>query len=326
MDNRYSDNKKMDNACTTFVVSTIIALLTLAANILDLQVPIPLLYRWLIFCLLLIISIVSFAMWLTPIIQRSIATQTHRLQTENELNIIHKKTEKHLLADSNIVQYLKIFGARETSNAVNIHEGKFSLRLSKSKDTTYTGTPMVDQAVYWVLDGSNKGDTPITSFTIAIMLSAFTSWEDGSIRIAARIGKGNPCQYTAIKDIHSEKFTGSEDGRLLKFVFPQGIECRHAEPFRFEISMIWMRGSYFHDIEQYFSDPSNYGLSMDKLIVEVSTDMDELIERQYQLFRVEHNSTKMIQTVAPKQNQIQKTITWEIKPQMNSVYVINIEK
>ena len=199
-----------------------------------------------------------------------------------------------------------------------------SIFLVASKEKSIIGDTEVDQAIRWTFEGKNVGQAPITEFSMAVTLSAFSSWEDGTVSFSAKLKKGKK-EFT-INRLEKSAQMDFTDMRYLRFIFPDGVSYKYGEPFILEVSMVWTRGCFFQDSERYFTHPKNYSNHVDKIRIEVNTDIDELFERSFELYSVQKGSVEMVPTVPTQRSYAKKQIWWVIKPDMDSVYVIQITK
>lgn len=165
----------------------------------------------------------------------------------------------------------------------------------------------------------------MVSFTIAVSLSAYTSWRDGTISFHARLKKKNETYPVSVMDWKEPSSQDSEDIRFLSFKFPHGIQYIYAEPFIFELDMIWNRGAHFHNIERYFSAPGNYGKKVDALTIEVISNSQDILDRYFQLYRISRDHPRLSPLEPPEQTK-QAPVSWTVAPQSDELYVIEIRK
>ena len=296
------------------LISGLLAILSVLQPMLDLKLPIAEPYRWPITIGLLLITIL-----LSIIIFFS---RYRKLQKDT-------LPEPSILpAGSNISRYLLKRPPRNHNQGLYIHAGKFVLSLKESNERSILNRPLVDQTIHWVFEGrnTNTNQDPIKSFTMGITLSAFTSWKDGSIQLDAKLRKGDT-EYFNIENILEESYKDFPDFRCIHFIFPQSI--MYAQSFTLEVSLIWTRGCHFQDLERYFSDPRNYGMRIDKLAIEVQSDMNDIMDRTISLYSVQNQNMDGSFRLVPPPNS-KKTcspgkIQWSVKPSINSVYVIEIK-
>lgn len=294
------------------IISSAVAGLTLVENILDISLPLPSKTKWVIFTVFSVIAVVFFC---------RILFRSSKAAPESQTSPVVQPISM------NIKKYLKATENRSEVNQVRIHAGKFQLFLNTSQMCDGSGEPLIDQTVHWELEGSNIGPAPMTSFTIAISLSAYTSWRDGTISFCSRLKKKNSTQIYSISTIDWKEpsVQDREDIRFLTFKFPPGTQCIYAEAFIFELDMVWNRGAYFHDVERYFSDPCNYGVQVDKLTIEVVSDSRNILDRHFLLYHVNRVDPRLILLEPPRKTQW-VPVSWTVYPEDKALYVIEIKK
>lgn len=292
------------------VISGTIAVLALMESLLDISLPLPIQIKWIIFGVFSLITILFFAIvFFRP----------------SETIPAPRSSAKVIPISSNIQNYLDATQNRSEVNPVRIHAGKFQLALNTSRTRSIREEPLIDQAVYWRLEGSNISRTPMVSFTIAVSLSAYTSWRDGSILFAARLKKKNETYPISVMEWKESSSQDSEDIRFLTFKFPHGIQYIYAEPFIFELDMCWSRGAHFHNIERFFSDPSNYGKMVDALTIEVISDSQDILDRYFQLYRISRDRPGLSPLEPPERTEW-APVSWTVAPRNGELYVIEIQK
>lgn len=292
------------------VISGTIAVLTLLENLLDLRLPLSTQSKWIIFGVFSLIAIIFFAIVFfrpsetVPVPRSSITVRPISPNIQNYLNATQNRPEV---------------------NPVRIHAGKFQVTLNTSQTCSIRKEPLIDQSVYWRLEGSNISRAAMASFTIAVSLSAYTSWRDGTITFCARLKKKDKTYPINVMDWKEPSSQDSEDIRFLTFKFPPKVQCIYAEPFIFELDMIWNRGAHFHNIERYFSDPVNYGKRVDALTIEVISDSQDILGRYFQLYRISRGQPGLSPLEPPEQTEW-APVSWTVTPQSDELYVIEIRK
>lgn len=231
----------------------------------------------------------------------------------------------NLPTGSNIFEYMSADHVMPHNNPVHIHVCKFALSLMASLETSIIGQTLVDQKVHWTFEGKNVQQPPLTYFIMTISLSAFTSWEDGAISFSASLKKHDGVVHTIV-DYHVIEVPGQPDIRQIQFIFPDNIQCGYAEPFIFDVTMTWTRGCHFQDTARYFSDPKNYGTHVEKLILEVATNMPELMNRDFRLYRMRRSNQEMELCASPNIPYFlpEKVFQWEVTPDIEHLYIIDI--
>lgn len=294
------------------LTSGLLAILSVLQPMLDLKLPIAEPYRWPITIALLLITV------LLSIIIFYSRHRKHQKDTLPGFSI--------LPADSNISRYLLKHPSKKYNQGFYIHAGKFVLSLKESNERSILNRPLVDQSIHWVFEGRNTNQDPIESFTMGITLSAFTSWKDGSIQINAKL-RNRDTPYVNVENILEKPYKDFPDFRCIRFVFPQSI--MYAQSFTLEVSMVWTRGCHFQDLERYFADPRNYGMRIDKLAIEVQSDINDIMDRMISLYSVQNQNMDGSFLLVPPPNSkkicLPGKIQWNVQPSINSVYVIEIK-
>lgn len=302
--------KAIDKNFAVSLISGIFAFLSLLVAILDLSVPLHNKYKWAIFSVFSIICI-YFA--------RRFFSSTNSSTIKNTYS-----TFEVLSPDSNVSKYITACYSSKHTNRVHIHGGKFTLDLTAANTTEMTGTPLINQAIHWTLDATNVDKIPLTSYNFSISLSAFTSWQDGSISISARLITPKNQQIYDIRRITCPPVKDTEDVRFLNFKFPDGVQCNRGEMFTLEIHMYWTRGCHFKSIETYFSDPSNYGSKVDEFIIEINTDTDNIMSRNFILYRVNKSTRLLVPYSQATKDLFARKIHWSLSPNMDEIYLVRI--
>lgn len=224
----------------------------------------------------------------------------------------------------NLEKYQEAFELLHADNHTYIHEGKVQYYLKKSKERSLSGEPLVDQEICWTLEGSYVGEeTPLRFYRMLMTISAFTSWKDGSVTVEGSLNKRGGSWDLDVRELVEP--TGCTDVRELGFFFPKGVECVRGEAFTLKIRLHWNRGTHFKALERYYSDPENYG-KVEKLTIEVVTDIDEMFRRDIRLYKENKNTSdsKLI-PITCRRNAL-KMVSWNLEPQEHEMYVIEIKK
>lgn len=279
-------------------------------TLLDLSIPLDDKYKWTIFAAFAI-GCIYFA---HQFISTPKSTEPDHLSSNFE----------SLSPSSTVTRYLNTYSPTKNKNRIHIHGGKFTLDLTTADSVEITGTPLINQAIHWTLDATNIGMSALTSYNFAISLSAFTSWQDGSINISARLITQKDHKAYEIRRITCSPSKNNDDIRLLNFKFPSGVQCNRGEMFTLEIHLLWTRGCHFKAIETYFSDPSNYGTQVDSFVIEVNTNTDKIISRDFTLYRVNKSSRLLIPYSSALKDLLERKVQWIISPNMDEVYLIRI--
>lgn len=310
MNNTKIKKKTTDKNFALSLISGICALLALLETLLDLSIPLHDKYKWAIFSVFTIVCI-YFA--------HRFCTSTNSTTTNNTYSDFEV-----LSPNSNVSKYLTAYNSSKHTNRIHVHAGKFALDLTAANTTEITGTSLINQAIQWTLDATNVGNAPLTSYNFAISLSAFTSWQDGSINISARLITKKNQQIYDIRRITCNPAKNNEDIRLLNFKFPDGVQCKRGEMFTLEIYMRWTRGCHFKSVETYFSDPSNYGSKVDDFIIEINTDTDKIMSRNFMLYRVNKSTRRLVPHSLATKDLFVGKIQWLIAPSMDEIYLVKI--
>ena len=309
--------RKIGIALILEFISVTTAVLALLQSILDLSITLPEQYKWPIFIGAIIISVAIPAWW---VFWPRLDPGTQPAQS----------MPGRLPLDGNIKRYIERYKLDKSRNHIYIQAARFTLTLNRSKDISILGEHLVDQTVRWTLEGNYTGSAPMTSFSLMVTLSMFTSWNDGSIQISAqlkkRLSNGTFQTYRIDEqNIQAAEQQENEDTRCVIFAFPAGVQCERAEHFIFEIVLDWKRGAHFYDTVRYFSDPRNYGEAVERLVIDVDTDMEELMRRDFKLYSVKKGDNCLAPSVREAKILTEKRVQWMLgNPDMDAVYVIEI--
>ena len=229
---------------------------------------------------------------------------------------------------TNVGKHIDISKKIPCTNDVVMHTGKFSITLTRSNRRTRFDGSAVMQKIQWIFEGTNVGNAPMKAFSMVMSLSVFTPWEgECAVKLKAFLKKAGIKGRVSIQetDIIITEVPNGPDTRMVTFNFPQNITYKHAERFKLEICMTWRIACYFQDVEYYFTDPQKNCEDIAQLEIEVKTNMEEIMGREYRLYTVDRESKEFFPVQQrPQIDERAKTVVWKINDPLKALYAIEI--
>lgn len=310
------------------VLAVILAILTLTESLLDLSISLSSNYKWAIFLLCVgTAGIFGYRFF------RKYSSPSHgkvgRKEQKKNTAASSIATQDASATSTNANDYLNASAIKPCFNNVAIFAGKFSVTLTKyNGQTEYDGLNVM-QKIQWSLAGTNVGDEPLKAYSMLMTLSAFTPWEgESAVKLKAFLKKPGIRGSVPIKEqqIIINRLVKGKDTRMVTFTFPDGIACNRAERFKLTIYMGWRIECHFQNKEYYFTDPQNYGRQVDQLEIEIKTDMDEIMSREFTLYKVDRiNRNFTPAQIEPKVDYDSKVVSWKVYNPSKDLFAVEIK-